>query len=98
MLPIGESHEFSYHDDDNQYKEFFKMFKTIMDKDKISRAQPDNAYKTDLEPRDREIIIEAPSTINNVIPEVELKKWIAQVFKTVTSASFNYYSKKEMNF
>ena len=69
-----------------------------MNKQKEARGQPEKHYKMDLEPRDREIVIEPPTISNGRIQEKELKKWIASVFKTVTSAAFNYYSKKEMNF
>ena len=40
-----------------------------MDREKTARVQPENHYKTDMEPRDREIIIEPPAIFKDVIEE-----------------------------
>jgi Leu/Phe-tRNA-protein transferase len=52
-----------------------------------------------VEARDRKVIIDYPGDISGTaLDETQLKKWIAEVVKTVYSSAFHYYTNGEMNF
>lgn len=64
-----------------------------------SKPTPTPAFQNyEVEARDREVIIDAPRVVDGKIEETELKKWVSKVVKTISSASFHYFSKNEMSF
>ena len=81
-------------------KELFELFSSLVNSVKKSKEQPaPSPFRECVEPRDREVVIDPLEYCRvNSLNEKNLKKWIAEVFKKVFSISFNYFSKKEMNF
>lgn len=73
------------------------MFKIFM-KTATEKSYP-QSNNSELEPRDRHIKV-ATHKYNSLSEEKELSmnEWVTELFKTVHSSAFNYYSKNEMNF
>lgn len=52
----------------------------------------------EIEPRNKEVIIDFPRVSEGKVEQNDLKLWIAEMVKTVFSSAFYYYEKQQMNF
>ena len=80
--------------DAGQGQQMLDVFKEILNTLKMSKIQSTPPVRSDVEPRDKEVLLDPNGFFENgTISEKNLKKWAAEVFTKVFSTTFNYFSK-----